>query len=117
MAENEMKESVQAELADDEVRLSDGRVVKMRETNGADEAAVAQMLGDKVSLQGAGAKVLVQANTLKSIVSIDGQTPSVMRSYNDFIGLSRQFKSRDINRLMTKYAELNLEADVDNPLA
>ncbi len=104
-------------IGDDEVKLSDGRIVKMRETNGADEAAVVQILGDHVSLQGAGAQVLVQANTLKAIVSIDGAAPPIFRSYNDYKSFARQFKTKDLNKLVRKYTQMNMELDPDNPLA
>ncbi|MCF8566913.1 hypothetical protein LLE49_19525 [Alicyclobacillus tolerans] len=105
------------EVADDEVKLSDGRIVKMRETTGADDAAVAQMLGDKISLQGAGGAVFVQANALKAVVSVDGVPAPIMQNYRDFIKFSRTFKTRDMNRIASKYAQMNLEANEDNPLA
>jgi hypothetical protein len=119
-----MADNQQRELADNEVRLSDGRIVVMRETTAADEAVVAQMLGDKVSLQGAGIQVLTQANALKAIESIDGEplkkedgSRNLFRTYNDFLSAARQFKSKDMNKIIRKYAEMNLEADEDNPLA
>ena len=105
------------ELGDDEVRLSDGRLVKMRETTGADEAAVVQILGDHISLNGAGGQVLVQANALKSIASIDGQSPPVFRSYNDYLKFAREFKTKDLARLTRKYVALNMEINKENPLA
>lgn len=111
-----LHEPAGAEPADDEVKLSDGRIVKMRETTGADEAAVAQMLGDKISLQGAGAAILVQANALKAIESIDGQGPPIMRSYNDYLKFARQIKTKDFNRITMKYMAMNNEADEANPL-
>jgi hypothetical protein len=112
-----MANQEQRALADDEVLLSDGRIVKMREGTGADEISVAQMLGDRVSLQGAGAQILIQANALKTIESIDGQNPPVLRTYNDFLAFARQFKTKDLNKITRKYAELNIEADPENPLA
>jgi hypothetical protein len=111
-----MADNQQRELADNEVRLSDGRIVVMREMTGGDEIAVAQMLGDKVSLQGAGAQVLAQANMLKSIESIDGKPAPILRTYNDILSFARQFKSKDMVKMLQKYAELNLEAS-DDPLA
>jgi hypothetical protein len=119
MSENQevLHEAAPVQIADDEVKLSDGRTVKLRETTGADDAAVAQMLGNKVSLDGASAQILIQAQALKSIVSIDGQNPGIMKSYNDYLGMARGFKSKDMNRILKKYMELNFEADDINPLA
>ena len=105
------------EIGDDEVKLSDGRLVKMRETTGADEAAVVQLLGDHISLKGAGSQILIQADALKSIASIDGQNPPIMRSYNDYLKFAREFKTKDLQRITKKYVELNLEISEDNPLA
>ena len=108
---------VEPELADDEVKLSDGRLVKMRETNGADEAAVVSLLGDHISLSGAGGQVLVQANALKSIALIDGQAPPIMRSYNDYLKFARLFSTKNLARLTRKYVALNMEINKENPLA
>ena len=116
MSEAPNLEETEQQLGDDEIRLSDGRVVKMRETTGADETAVAQILGGKVSLQGAGSVVLVQANALKAIVSIGGQKPPVMNSYNAYLKFASSFKTRDLNRIKMKYADMNLEADENDPL-
>lgn len=105
------------EIGEDEVKLSDGRLVKMRETTGADEAVVVSLLGDHISLSGAGGQVLVQANALKSIASIDEQSPPIMRSYNDYLKFARQFKTKDLTRLTKKYVALNMEISKENPLA
>lgn len=105
------------EISDDEVKLSDGRLVKMRETTGADEAAVVSLLGNHISLDGAGGQVLIQANALKSIESIDGQSPPIMRSYNDYLKFARQFSTKNLARLTRKYVALNVEINKDNPLA
>lgn len=105
------------EISDDEVKLSDGRLVKMRETTGADEAAVVSLLGNHISLDGAGGQVLIQANALKSIESIDGQSPPIMRSYNDYLKFARQFSTKNLARLTRKYVALNMEINKDNPLA
>lgn len=105
------------EIADDEVKLTDGRLIKMRETTGADEAAVVAMLGEHISLNGAGSQVLVQANALKSIASIDGQNPPIMRSYNDYLKFARMFSTKNLARITKKYVALNMEIDKDNPLA
>lgn len=105
------------EISDDEVRLSDGRLVKMRETTGADEAAVVAMLGDHISLNGAGSQVLVQANALKSIATIDGQAPPIMRSYNDYLKFARTFSTKNLARITKKYVALNMEINAENPLA
>ncbi len=121
--ENENKKSVKEDLESNEVVLSTGSKVIMKESTGVDEIMVAQMLGDKVNLQGAGAQILMQANTLKCIESVDGQplkkpdgATNFLRTYNDFLAAARLFKTKDLNRLMRKYAEMNLEADEQNPL-
>lgn len=106
----------QEQLADNEVRLSDGRLVVMRETTGADDAAVAKMLGDNVSLQGAGAAILVQATALKAVVSIDGQDAPILASYKNFLAFSSKFKSKDLRKIQVKYMQMNSEADPDSPL-
>lgn len=105
------------EIGDDEVKLTDGRLVKMKETTGADEAAVVQLLGNKISLSGAGSQILIQANALKSVVAIDGKTPPILCSYNDYLGFARGFKTKDLQRITKKYVELNMEIDSESPLA
>ncbi|EPZ47632.1 hypothetical protein [Alicyclobacillus acidoterrestris] len=105
------------ELMSNEIKLSDGRIVAMRESTGADDIAVARMLGDKVSLQGAGQTILMQANALKCIESIDNQPAPIMNNYETFVNLARQFKTKDMNKILLKYAEMNFEANPDNPLA
>jgi hypothetical protein len=104
-------------IGDDEVKLSDGRIVKMRETTGADEAAVVRILGNHVSLDGAGGQVLIQANALKSVVSIDGQAPPIMASYNDYMKFARMFTTKNLARLTRKYVALNMEINKEVPLA
>lgn len=118
MSENQevLNEAAPVQVADDEVKLSDGRVLKLRETTGADDAAVAQMLGSNVSLDGASAKILIEAQALKSIASIDGKEPPIMRSYNEYLTFARGFKTKDMGRIQKKYMDLNFEADESNPL-
>src|SRR5579875_1683739 len=72
------------ELAFNEVRLSDGRVVEMRESTGADEMAVAAELGDVFQANGGGAIIYQSCLIAKTVKSIDGKPLPPMRGYSAY---------------------------------
>lgn len=97
----------QQPLADNQVKLSDGRVVEMREQLGNDEMIVAAQLGNVFTPDGAGAVIFQSCLIARTITSIDGVKPQPMRNYEAYRDFLAQFKGKDFNRIKKLYEKLN----------
>jgi len=102
-------------LGPNQVELSDGRIATLRETTGRDEIAASQMLGTHFTQDGAGMQLFTKAIVMRSIEDIDGKpaykTPV---KFKDFMSFWGDFKTRDSQALIVKYAKLN--GDGEDPL-
>lgn len=96
-------------LADNQVKLSDGRIVEMRESTGADEMIVSAELGDNFQANGAGYTIMQSCLTAKTVTKIDGQPIPTIRGYAAYRDFTAGFKSKDWNRIKTLYNTLNGE--------
>jgi hypothetical protein len=94
-------------LAENQAQLSDGRIVELRESTGADEMIVAAELGDLVEANGAGMIVLQSCLIAKTIVKINDQSLPRMGSYAAYRDFLSQFKTRDWNKIRILYTTLN----------
>lgn len=95
------------ELADNQVKLSDGRIVDMRESTGADEMIVASELGDKFEANGSGGVIFMTCLIAKTISGIDGKPLPPLRGYAAYRDFAAQFKSKDWNKIRNLYQKLN----------
>lgn len=102
-------------LEPNQVQLSDGRIATMRETNGRDENAAAQMLGKHFTQDAAGISLYTKALVMRGIEDIDGK-PIVTGpiKFADFNRFWADIKTRDSQRLTKKYHEMN--GDSEDPL-
>lgn len=94
-----------------EVRLSDGRIIEMREATGADEMIVPAQLGKVFTSDGAGSIIYMNCLIIRTVVSIDGKPVEAMRSfeaYRDFMG---NIKGKDLTRIKALYNKLNDDVD------
>lgn len=95
------------ELADNQVRLSDGRILEMRELIGSDEMIVAGQLGDVFEPNGAGAVIFQTCLIARTITKVGDQEPPRFRSYEmvrDFLG---NFKGKDYAKIKKLFEQLN----------
>jgi len=103
------------ELNPNQVALSDGRVVTMRETTGADEMAASAMLGKHFTQDAAGINLYSKALAHRAITDVDGSPlhngPIKFDGFRSFWGST---KTRDGQRILKKYTDLN--GDPDDPL-
>jgi hypothetical protein len=97
----------QEELADNQVKLSDGRIVEMRESTGADEMIVSGELGDTFTANGAGAIIFQSCLIAKTVTSIDGKPIMPMRGFTAYRDFAGSFKSKDWNKIKNLYDKLN----------
>lgn len=100
-----------------EVKLSDGRVVVMRELTGLDEIQMDKILaGDKQATSSTMALGLAMARlaTLYSIVSIDGKEVGAIHNMTEATKLAMEFRKRDLDKLAKVFQELNGDPD-DSP--
>jgi hypothetical protein len=95
------------ELADNQVKLSDGRIVEIRESTGADELVVAAELGDTFQANGGGGVIFMTCLIAKTVVSIDGKPLPPLRGYAAYRDFASQFKSKDWNKIRNLYQKLN----------
>lgn len=97
-----------AELNPNQVELTDGRVVALRETTGSDEIAAGAMLGKHFTQDAAGIGMYTKALVHRSITDIDGKPLNTGPiKFADFRAFWAEIKTRDSQRLMKKYQELN----------
>ena len=99
-------------LNPNQVKLSDGRVVTLRETTGSDEIAAAAMLGSHFTQDASGAALYTKALAHRAIVDIDGVavTKGPIK-FKDFNAFWKDIKTRDSGKLMVKYQEMNSDSD------
>jgi hypothetical protein len=94
-------------LAFNQVRLSDGRLVEMREMIGSDEMIVAGQLGGVFEPNGAGAVIFQSCLIVRTILKVDGVEPPRFRNYEgvrDFLG---GFKGKDYTKIKKLFEKLN----------
>lgn len=102
-----------ADLAYNQLKLSDGRIIEMREQVGNDEMIVAAQLGKVFTPDGGGAVVFQSCLIARTIVSIDEKKCEPLRgyeSYRDFLG---QFSGKDLTRIKKLYEKLNDDIDTE----
>lgn len=102
------------ELDYNQVKLSDGRIVEMRETIGCDEMVVAAQLGDTFEANGAGSVIFHTCLIAHTIVSIDGVKVVPMRNFEAVRDLLAGFKGRDYKKIAVLYNKLNNEGAEGN---
>lgn len=95
------------QLADNEAKLSDGRVVTVRELVGSDEMIVAAQLGKVFTPDGGGAVVFQSCLIARSVESINGQPVTPMRSYSEYRDFLAMFKSKDYSKIKKLYDKVN----------
>lgn len=103
----DVKQDVEKGLAFDEVKLSDGRIVKLREGKGSDDFVIAAELGPVLAGNAGSAIILINAGIAKTIVSIDGKPVEPLRDFEKYRDLLDSFKSKDWSKISKKYNELN----------
>lgn len=95
-------------LEPNQVALSDGRIVTLRETTGRDEIAASQMLGSHFTSDGAGQTLFTKAIVMRGIEDIDGKSPYKKPvTFKGFLNFWDEFKTRDSLALMAKYSQVN----------
>jgi hypothetical protein len=91
-----------------EIALSDGTRVILRETSGYDDEVNEKLLGRfGYALVGMGPASFGRAMALLSIESIDGEPRLRPRTKRDLDELLLRFKSRDIIKIIRLYNEIN----------
>lgn len=109
-AEDHKPEETKVEaLADNQVKLSDGRVVELRESTGADEMIVSAELGDTFTANGAGAVIFQSCLIAKTVTKINGQPLPPMRGFKTYREFAGGFKTKDWNKIKNLYTALNGE--------
>ncbi|MBL0386228.1 hypothetical protein JJB07_06125 [Tumebacillus sp. ITR2] len=95
------------ELAFNQVRLSDGRIVDMREMLGSDEMIVAGQLGDVFEANGSGAIIFQNCLIVRTISKIDGVDVPRLRNYEQVRDFLSNFKAKDYTRIKRLFETLN----------
>jgi hypothetical protein len=98
-------------LADNQVKLSDGRIVELRELTGADEMIVSAELGKAFTPDAGGSVILQTCLLVKSIAAIDGQPVEKVKGFEGVRDFLKQFKSKDYNRIRMLYVSMNGEEE------
>lgn len=102
----------QEKLADNQVKLSDGRIVEIRESTGADEMVISGELGDTFEANGGGFLIMRSCLIAKSITSINGNPVPPMRGFEQYRDFAGSFKTKDWNKIRELYDRLNSEGNV-----
>lgn len=102
------------ELKENQVELSDGRIIEMRESNGADEMVVAAELGDVFTPNGGGALIFQSCLIAKTIVSIDHEKAAHLRGYEEYRDFLAKYRSKDLAKVRKLYEKLNGEGENKN---
>lgn len=97
----------QQELSFNQIRLSDGRLVEMREMLGSDEMIVAGQLGGVFEPNGAGAVIFQSCLIVRTIVSVDGVEPPRFRNYEGVRDFLAGFKGKDYSKIKKLFEKLN----------
>lgn len=95
------------ELKENQVGLSDGRIIEMREATGADELAVAGELGNAFQANGGGTVIYLTCLIVKTIISIDGKPVRPMHGYEAYREFAATFKSKDFTKIRNLYRKLS----------
>lgn len=103
-------------LAENQVKLSDGRIVEIRESTGADEIAVAAELGDIFGANGGGAVIFQSCLMAKSISKINGEPVEPLRGYEEYRNFLSLFRSKDWSKVRNLYQKLNGDDELGNVL-
>lgn len=94
-------------LAHNEVKLSDGRIVKIREAKGSDEMIVSGELGSVFEPNGGGAVIFQNCLIAKTIIALDGQPVEPLKGFERVRDFAAQFSSKDWNKIKKLYDKLN----------
>lgn len=103
-------------LPENQVKLSDGRIVEMRESTGADEMAVAAELGDIFGANGGGAVIFQSCLMAKVISNINGEPVAPLRGYEEYRNFLSLFRSKDWTKIRILYQKLNGDDELGNVL-
>jgi hypothetical protein len=99
-------------LNPNQIKLSDGRIATMKETNGRDEIAASQMLGTKFTADGAGQTMFTKALVMRAVDNIDGKPAwNGQLKLNDFMNFWGSISTKDGGKLMKKYQQMNGDED------
>jgi hypothetical protein len=103
-----------AELAVNQVQLSDGRIVEVREARGNDEMIVAAQLGETLGAGSGGFIVFQNCMVARCIDKIDGGKPLQLKNFANYRDLMGGFNKKDWNKIEKLYNSLNAEDEVGN---
>lgn len=95
------------ELQENQVRLSDGRIVEMRELVGSDEMIVAGQLGDVFEPNGAGAVIFQTCLIARTITKVGGIDTPRFRNYEGVREFLSNFKGKDYAKIKKLFETLN----------
>jgi len=103
------------ELNANQVRISDGRIIEMRELTGRDEMIVDKVVATEKVDSAIAYNILNQRVSMwYSIISINGVPVTRLTTMKAVYALAEQFKSKDTLELVKKYQELNM-GEVQTP--
>lgn len=94
-------------LADNQVKLSDGRIVELRELKGSDEMVVAAQLGDNFTPDGAGAVIFQSCLIAQTITKVGDANRPALRGFGAYRDYLSSFKGKDWNRIKKLFDVLN----------
>jgi hypothetical protein len=98
------------DLAPDEVRTSDGRIFKVKETWASHDNRVDMFLqrqGLGTDFQGVGVSIYMRYCALCAIVAIDGKVRDFPKSIGELNGIMGTLRGRDMVAIVKKYVEVN----------
>jgi hypothetical protein len=98
-------------LAENQVKLSDGRIVTLREATGSTEMIVAAYLGDQYTPDTAGSVILMCCLVVYSIEKINEEKAPTLRKFEDFRDLMDSFRKVDFNKIRSLYYKMNSDAE------
>lgn len=103
-------------LAENQVKLSDGRIVEMRESTGADEMAVSAELGDVITNSAGGMLIFQSCLIAKVVTKINGESVAPLRGYEEYRNFLSLFRSKDWGKVRILYNKLNGDDEQGNVL-
>lgn len=101
-------------LEENQVKLSDGRIIELREATGADEMIVSAELGDNFQANGGGVVIMQTCLIAKTVTKIDGNPIPPRRGFAEYRDFAGNFRSKDWNKIRNLYNILNGEDDKGN---
>ena len=111
MQNENIEETKQTELAFNQVRLSDGRIVELRELLGSDEMIVAGQLGDVFEANGSGAIIFQNCLIARTIVKVNEQPVQPLRKYEDVRDFLSGFKAKDYLKIKRLFDKVNGDSE------